>query len=106
MDYAGKIGDQVLAADDGIVKFVCPTSRCLASGNQISILHYDGAYSRYFHLDTLSVNQGATVSAGHPIGTLGITGNAANTPQPHLHFEVRQGGITGTPLDPEIWLGQ
>ncbi len=106
VDYAGKVGDQIVAAGDGMVKLVCPASRCVSSGNQISILHDDGTYSRYFHLETLSVNQGATVSAGQTIGTLGITGNAVNTPQPHLHFEVRQGGITGAPLDPEIWLGQ
>ena len=107
VDYASDIGDPISAAAGGEVYFVCPESTCTLSGNQITLLHSGGSgnvYTRYFHLNEILVAPGDSVLAGQQIGTLGTTGNAAGTSQPHLHFEVRARTMTGLPLDPEEWL--
>lgn len=106
VDYGGSIGDNIRAASNGTVVYVCSVSVCNDSGNQISIRHANDTYSRYFHLDTISVSKGGYVSAGDIIGTLGITGNVSYTQKHHLHFEIRQGSMTGTPIDPQKWLNQ
>lgn len=41
----------------------------------------------YMHLDSFSVNEGATVAAGEQIGRVGRTG--VHQSPPHLHFELR-----------------
>ena len=105
IDIAGEVGDPIQAAGDGKT-FVCPESTCTQSGNQVSITHSDGTVSRYFHLDEVFVDSNVDVFAGQVIGTMGTTGNAINTTQPHLHFEVRVDGLTGSPIDPNIWLGE
>ncbi|RMH38461.1 MAG: M23 family metallopeptidase [Gammaproteobacteria bacterium] len=104
VDIAGEVGDPIVAAADGKVIAVCPASKCRVSGNQVNIKHPDGTVTRYFHLNSVTVSEGDFVTAETVIGTLGITGNAANTTQPHLHFEVREGGILGVAIDPEKWL--
>ena len=104
VDYSGEVGDPIVAAAGGRVEFVCLPAECTKSGNQIALSHPDGIFTRYFHLDTIEVEVGQAVSAGQQIGTLGITGNAVTTPQPHLHFEVRKNAILGIPIDPESWL--
>ena len=106
IDLAGNVGDPIVAAADGVVELVCPATQCTRSGNQVTIEHADGTFSRYFHLNTIDVQQGQTVSAGQTIGTLGTTGNAAGTQHPHVHFEVREGHTEGEAIDPEEWLGR
>jgi murein DD-endopeptidase MepM/ murein hydrolase activator NlpD len=41
----------------------------------------------YAHLNSFSVEEGATVAAGQELGRVGNSGNAVSTP-PHLHFGV------------------
>lgn len=47
----------------------------------------DGKAYYYAHLDSITVEPGAQVSAGDQLGTVGNTGNARGTP-PHLHFSI------------------
>ena len=60
-------------------------------GNYVMILHTDGNYTVYAHMDTNSVlvNEGDNVSQGEIIGYVGSTGSSTGS---HLHFEVRVGG--------------
>ncbi|HEX2053304.1 MAG TPA: peptidoglycan DD-metalloendopeptidase family protein [Actinomycetota bacterium] len=57
----------------------------------------DGTEYFYTHLSGYSnVAPGQKVTAGQTIGYVGDTGNAAGGP-PHLHFEVRSGGVPVNP---------
>ncbi len=53
---------------------------------------------RYFHTASEKVAKGARVAAGQVISVTGSTGDATG---PHLHFEVRVGGVV---VDPVAWL--
>jgi len=64
-------------------------------GNVVWLDHGDGVESRYAHLHAVLVRRGAWVERGHPLGSVGATGNATT---PHLHFEVRRGGRARNPL--------
>ncbi|MDX6739473.1 M23 family metallopeptidase [Actinocorallia sp. A-T 12471] len=56
-------------------------------GNHVIIDHGDGVYSAYAHLrrNSLKVGVGDRVSAAHPLGEVG---NSGNTSEPHLHFQL------------------
>lgn len=56
-------------------------------GNHIKILHSDGYYSFYVHLDKFIIQNGQQVHAGDPIGVEGATGLAGHR---HLHWSVQK----------------
>jgi len=60
-------------------------------GNGVVIEHGGGVETQYCHMakDSILVQPGQRVSAGAPIGRVGLSGN---TEYPHLHFTVREGG--------------
>jgi len=68
--------------------------------NVVQIAHPDGLTSVYGHLrrGSILVAPGQDVAAGAPLGQVGSSGFSN---WPHLHFEVRRGGV---PVDP--WSGQ
>ncbi|MFQ5933826.1 MAG: M23 family metallopeptidase [Dehalococcoidia bacterium] len=104
IDIVADVGTPVFPVADGIVFFVCPAEDCTESGNQVVIDHGEGLFSRYFHLEEIRVTAGQQVfsqgSQRTRIGTVGTTGNAVGTDQPHLHLEIREGHMTGESLDP------
>jgi murein DD-endopeptidase MepM/ murein hydrolase activator NlpD len=61
-----------------------------SAGNWQILSGNDGNAYYYMHNQENYVGQGASVSAGEIIGTVGDTGNAAGTP--HLHWEYHPGG--------------
>ncbi|MEH0823498.1 MULTISPECIES: peptidoglycan-binding protein [unclassified Micromonospora] len=63
-------------------------------GYGVGITGDDGAYYLFCHLSSRSVAAGARVSAGQIIGYTGATGNVTG---PHLHIEVRVGGVNRCP---------
>lgn len=102
LDIVGIKGDTpVIAAANGTVVrgALGGTGTCVEGdtgcggkfGNYVIILHTDGNYTVYAHMDTGSVlvNEGDNVSQGEIIGYVGSTGSSTGA---HLHFEVRVGG--------------
>ncbi len=87
---------QVVAAADGEVTFAQATHN--GFGNAVVLEHAGGFSTVYAHLSVIIAREGESVRQGQPIGGVGSTGNASG---PHLHFEVRHGGI---PLDPLPYL--
>lgn len=93
VDYAAAAGTPVMAAGDGVVT---RAGRAGGYGNLIEIRHDNGMVTRYAHLRGFARNirRGSHVSQGERVGFVGQTGLATG---PHLHFEVRVGGVARNP---------
>lgn len=102
VDIAMPVGTDVLAARDGIVFDVTSDnyrggldlSRDGESANIIRVLHDDGTFSLYAHLNwnSIRVQPGDRVRTGQYIAD---SGNTGFTSGPHLHFAVqRNSGLT------------
>ncbi len=82
------------------------TSACgMSWGNRVKILHENGFYSFYVHLDKTLVKTGDLVKQGQAIGTEGWTGAAGHR---HLHWSIHKlPGQTQEELEQQIsWDGQ
>ncbi len=90
---AAPVGTEIVAAGDGRAV----VTQSPGYGNLVEIYHGDQVVTRYGHLDTFAIDNGARVIAGQPIGTVGITGNVPLGAQSHLHFEIVHGT---THIDP------
>lgn len=66
-------------------------------GNHVEILHPGGFSTRYGHLrrGSLAVARGEKVRRG---AVLGLVGSSGRSNWPHLHFEVRNGGVAVEPF--------
>ena len=96
IDIAAPIGTAVHAIAAGRVTIA---GRLSDGAVIVEIEHAPGVFSRYGHLDSgLRVRVGQSVSAGDPLGSIGLTGN---TTGPHLHFEIY---ASGEPVDPLLVL--
>ena len=89
-DFAAPVGTPVYAARAGVATVETPSW----AGNLIRIDHLDGTESWYAHLSAVKVTSGQPVTAGQLVGAVGSEGNSTG---PHLHFEIRDGGV---PVDP------
>ncbi len=98
IDYAGKLGDNIYAAADGIVTTVETDYDDKGCGKYVIIDHGNGYTTCYAHLDSISVEMFAEVSQGDVIGGMGSTGWSTG---PHLHFTLAK---NGSPVDPHIYL--
>lgn len=96
LDFAAPIGTTLVAVADGTITDI---SLHPSYGLLTILTLEDGTEVWYAHQDTPSVMLGQTVEIGHPIGTVGSSGNSTG---PHLHLEVRPAG--GAPVDPNLWL--
>ena len=63
-------------------------------GNFIEMRHPNGMTSLYGHLSRVDVASGDAVASAQRIGLIGSTGYSTG---PHLHFEVRRGGVQINP---------
>jgi murein DD-endopeptidase MepM/ murein hydrolase activator NlpD len=86
LDLATGLGNQILAAADGVVNSVGTHP---VFGNFVIINHNNGFYTLYAHLQSYRVRPGDNVKVGQPIGQEGSTGDSTG---PHLHFGLSQGG--------------
>lgn len=87
IDIPAPLGTPVLAAAPGKVEKLFFSKD---GGNTVYVRSPDGAYIYYYaHLDAYApgLAEGAQVSAGTPLGTVGATGNA-DPAVPHLHFTL------------------
>ena len=95
VDIGAGSGAAVVAAGDGTVML---TSYGWGGGygNRIWIDHGNGVVTTYNHLldGSFKVSNGATVSRGQRIASVGSTGYSTG---PHLHFEVRVNGTAKNP---------
>lgn len=102
VDISMPVGTDILAARDGVVFDVAAhnyrggldLSRDGQAANIIRILHDDGTFSLYAHLNwnSIRVKPGDRVRAGQYIAD---SGNTGFTSGPHLHFSVQKNsGLT------------
>lgn len=107
VDFAMPPGTPVVAARGGVVMQVVqhygdgrPDIAFLRKANLVRILHDDGTWADYAHLqrDSVRVRPGERVEAGR---LLARSGNSGYTSGPHLHFAVkrnRSGQIVSVPI--------
>jgi lipoprotein NlpD len=88
---AGKLGDSVMAASDGVV--VYSGSGLRGYGNLIIVKHNNTYLSAYAHNQSLLVKEDQTVRKGQKIAEMGNT----DAERVMLHFEIRK---QGKPIDP------
>ncbi len=96
IDIAAPTGTAVVAADDGFVSFAGWTD--VGYGYLVVIDHANGFSTYYAHLSAFYVSAGQAVSRGQVIAAVGSTGHSTG---PHLHFEIRYGGV---PQHPRAYL--
>lgn len=95
IDLAAPLGTTVRAIASGRVIL----AGRLSDGAVVVEIDHGSAVSLYGHLrSALLVTEGESVSAGEPLGGVGLTGN---TTGPHLHFEIL---VSGEPIDPLLVL--
>lgn len=94
-DIATTMGTPVVAADSGRV-IVAGWPDNTGYGNRVIIDHGNGFITLYGHLSKISVSAGQTVKRGDQIGLEGSTGRSTG---PHLHFEIRRGGVAVNPME-------
>lgn len=94
IDLAGNLGDNIYAADGGVVVYAGANS--YGYGNMVMIDHGTGFQTLYAHMSQIFVSCGESVNQGQTIGAVGATGHASG---PHLHFEVRTASAVINPWD-------
>jgi murein DD-endopeptidase MepM/ murein hydrolase activator NlpD len=92
IDISNRIGTVVTAPADGIISDI---GNDWAHGKILVISHGFGMTTRYSHLDKVFARVGQKVRRGDKIAELGVSGK---TTGPHLHYEIRFGGIPVNPM--------
>jgi murein DD-endopeptidase MepM/ murein hydrolase activator NlpD len=92
VDVAAPRGTPITAPAAGVVSFV---GRKFGFGLVVEIDHGNGVTTRYAHCGRAMVTEGARVTHGMPIATVGTSGLSTG---PHLHYEVLVHGHQVDPL--------
>jgi len=100
IDLAAPYGSPIYAAGDGVV---LKAGYAHGFGQWVVIEHANGDVSIYGHEYKILVHEGERVQAGQLIALVGSEGESTG---PHLHFEVRAGGLDGPRIDPIPWLAE
>lgn len=95
VDVSAREGTNVLAPARGVVVYAGPRG---AYGNMVALDHGNGIVTHYAHLSRVLVKVGDSVARGQHIGNVGNTGRSTG---PHLHYEVRVGGV---PVNPKRFI--
>ncbi|HEX8095189.1 M23 family metallopeptidase [Jatrophihabitans sp.] len=99
-DLAASYGTPIYAIGAGTVVAAGPAQ---GFGNWVVIDHGNGFTSIYGHMKVLAVSPGQSVRVGQNIAYVGTEGHSTG---PHLHLEVRIGGMSGPPVDPQVFLAR
>ncbi|MEJ5197919.1 MAG: M23 family metallopeptidase [Anaerolineae bacterium] len=91
-DYATAAGAPVVAPAAGRVVLA---EELFVRGNAVILDHGNGVFTGYWHLASLNVRPGERVERGQLLGAVGSTGLSTG---PHLHWELRIGGVAVDPL--------
>ncbi len=99
LDFSMPDGTDVLAARGGtIVQIVqnnteaCPREECKKYNNYVTVMHDDGTFAYYAHIqyNSVKVKLGDKIKTGNIIAS---SGNVGWTNGPHLHFVCFNGGF-------------
>ncbi len=93
VDLRGGVGTPIAAAQRGQVLMA---EAAQVRGNVVVIDHGMGVHTLYAHMNEIWVEPGQMVERGEIIGTVGSTGLVTG---PHLHWELRVGGVAVNPLE-------
>lgn len=99
LDIATEASAPVFAAADGKVEKIWEDA---LMGTCVAISHDNDLISIYKNLAVElpeGIAEGASVSCGQQIGTIGDTAILEMADEPHLHFEMTAGGLSVDPLD-------
>jgi murein DD-endopeptidase MepM/ murein hydrolase activator NlpD len=91
VDLAASTGTPIVASRGGIV---IHAGWIRGYGHTVIIDHGGGVTTLYAHMSAYSVSDGQFIAQGGRVGLVGMTGTATG---PHLHFEVRIGGVPQNP---------
>lgn len=91
IDLAAPLGTPAYLPADGTVIFAGTKA---GYGKMVDVQVTGNLTLRYSHLKTIEVSEGAAVTAGSLIGTVGSTGRGAGA---HLHFETHVDGKVKNP---------
>ncbi|MCE2717051.1 MAG: LysM peptidoglycan-binding domain-containing M23 family metallopeptidase [Pseudomonadota bacterium] len=98
INIAAPKGVPVRSIQEGVVKYV--GTKADGYGKMVMIKHdTKEIISVYSHLNSIDVKQGAIVSAGSKIGTVGSTGGVS---QPQLNLQIRS--FSKEALDPTVMI--
>jgi LysM repeat protein len=92
IDIGAPTGTPIYAADAG---YVAATGWMGGYGNYVVVNHGNGFETLYAHMSEIRAIAGQGVDRGRLIGLVGSTGRSTG---PHLHFEIRQGGVKRNPI--------
>ncbi|MGR6963384.1 peptidoglycan DD-metalloendopeptidase family protein [Geodermatophilus sp. URMC 61] len=98
IDIAAPIGTPIYVPEDGVVLQAGAAS---GFGQAVYVQHGDGQITLYGHVNQFYVGAGQVVKAGDHIADVGNKGQSTG---PHLHFEVHQGGLYASRVNPMPWL--
>lgn len=95
VDIGAWYGTEIYAAASGTVTAAVVDYGSTGYGSYVAIYHPNGSTTLYAHMSSVAVSVGQSVSKGNVIGYVGSTG-ASNGP--HIHFEIRVGGVCTDPM--------
>jgi murein DD-endopeptidase MepM/ murein hydrolase activator NlpD len=86
VDFAGKMGSDVLATAAGVVTWA---GKRYGYGLLVEVNHGNGLVTRYGHAQEILVKVGDRVEPGQKIALMGSSGRSTG---PHVHYEVLKNG--------------
>lgn len=95
VDIAADLGTDVISCEEGTVEKIYDDEQ---NGKTVAVKHGEYILTIYSNLaEKLDVHEGDSVSRGQKIGVVGDSALYEILDEPHLHFEMSDGGILVNP---------